>query len=230
MPLPIIPVPPFPNVPNLSGVPFLVREALNFPPSTITNIAVPEAATQLWAAAQSGTPWGILNDSFVTVVTPDSFLNFENRNEWRLSDYPVQQGSFASYNKVILPFEASVRLSKGGTLSERQAFIKSIDAIAGDTNLYTIFSPEKAYQDVNVTRYEVTRRGAEGAYFLCEVDIYFRQILQVPAQYSTTAANTTNAQNPAATPPVNQGTLQPGDTIPSAVVAKAKSAVAQALN
>lgn len=230
MPLPIIPVPPFPNVPNLSGVPFLVREALNFPPSTITNIAVPEAATQLWASAQAGTPWGILDDSFAPVVVPDSFLNFENRNEWRISDYPVQQGSFASYNKVIVPFEASVRLSKGGTLLERQAFIKSIDAIAGDTNLYTIFSPEKAYQNVNVTRYEVTRRGAEGAYFLCEVDIYFRQILEVPAQYSTTAADTSNAKNSAAIPAQNLGTQQPVSTLSNALTAKTKSAISKALN
>lgn len=229
MPLPIIPVPPFPFVPALSGVPQLVRSALNQPPNTVS-LGTGALQQQLAAAQQNVFPWGVYDDQGNQTLKPDSILNLDNRNEWKLSDYPVQVGSFASYNKVIVPFEVSLRFSKGGDLGSRAAFLKSIDDIAGDTNLYSIVTPERTYLNVNITRYEVTRRGAEGAYFLCEVDVFFRQILQVTPQYSSTAANTSNAQNPAAVPPVNQGTLQPSNAVPTSAQQTADSAISQTPN
>lgn len=230
MPLPIIPVPQFPFVPALAGVPQLVRSALNQPPNTVS-LGTGALQNQLAAAQQNVFPWGVYNgDTGDQVLKPDSILNLDNRNEWKLSDYPVQVGSFSSYNKVIVPFELSLRFSKGGDLGSRAAFLKSIDDIAGDTNLYSIVTPERTYLDCNITRYEVTRRGAEGAYFLCEVDVYFRQILQVTPQYSSTAADTSNAQNPAAVPPVNQGNLQPSNAVPTAAQQTAASAITQTPN
>lgn len=230
MPLPIIPVPPFPHIPSLPGVPQLVRSALGLPPNNI-QLAQGALQKQLAAAQQNVFPWGVYSaDSGDQVIVPDSILNLDNRNEWKLSDYPQQANAFAAYNKVIVPFEISLRFSKGANLAERAAFLKSIDDIAGDTNLYDIVTPEKTYLNVNITRYEVTRRGAEGAYFLCEVDVFFRQIIEVEAQYSTSAANTSNAQNPTAQNTVNQGTLQPSNSVPSTAAQTAASAISQTPN
>src|SRR5690348_14896318 len=50
---------------------------------------VPSVAGKL-GASKSGTP----------VLTPDSVLSLEWHGEERISDYPVQNGQFASYNKV----------------------------------------------------------------------------------------------------------------------------------
>jgi hypothetical protein len=224
MPFSIIPVSPFPNVPALPGVPQLVRSLL-FPAAPLPNLGETASPT-LWAASQGLPKWGIFNAAGIRVINPDNVFAFDNRNEWRIPDFPIQQGSFASYNKVIIPFELSLRLTKGGSLSDRTAFLKSIETIASDLNLYTVLTPEKSYISVNVIRYEVTRRSSEGAYFL-EVDIFFKQINQVAAQYSTTAVNTSNAQNPAAVPPVNQGLIQPSSVVPSAATIKANSAIAQ---
>ena len=229
MPLPIIPVPQFPFVPALAGVPQLVRRLLDTPPNTVS-LGTGALQRQLAAAQQNVFPWGVFDDTGAQVLKPDSILNLDNRNEWKISDYPVQVGSFASYNKVVVPFDLSLRFSKGGDLGQRAAFLKSIDDIASDTKLYAIVTPERTYLDVNITRYEVTRRGAEGAYFLCEVDVYFRQILQVTPQYSSTAANTSNAQNPAAQPAVNQGNLQPSDFVPTSAQQTAASAISQTPN
>jgi len=57
-------------------------------------------------------------------------------------------------------------------------------------------------------RYEVTRRGARGAYFLSEVDLYFREIRTVTAAYTSTAVTTQNAQNPSAQSVTNTGNVQ----------------------
>lgn len=214
MPFPTISVPPFPNVPVLPGVPQLVRSLL-FPASPAPTLGTPAATDTLWQSANATPVWGIFDSTGATqVVTPDSVLDFDNRNEWRVSNFPVQQGGFGTYNKVIVPFEVSVRMSKGGALADRTAFLQQIAAIAGDTNLYTILTPEKSYQNCNVTRYEVTRRGTSGAggpsgaFFLTEVDVFFIQIIQVTAQYSTTAVGTQNAQEPQAQPAINNGSTQ----------------------
>jgi hypothetical protein len=228
MPQPIIPVSLYPNVPNLPGVPQLVRSGLNQPPNNVS--LGPQIQSTLGGSVQSGPTWQILDANFNPVIVPDSFLNFDARKEWKLSDYPVQAGSFSSYNKVIVPFETSVRFSKGGNLSARAAFLQSIDDISGDTNLYTVVTPEKSYPSVNITRNEITRRGAEGAFFLCEVDVFFRQILESAAQYSSTAANTSNAQDPAAIGAQNLGNLQPSNDVPPTAAASAADAIANTPN
>ncbi len=197
----------FPVVPKLPGVPQLARAA-TFVDLILPALGKSAPAGVLWKASQSQPTWGILDINGVPVLVPDSFLAFDNRNEWKVSDFPVQQGSFASYNKVQIPFEITLRMTKGGSLSDREQFLNVLDDIAGDTNLYNILTPERTYLNVNITRTEVTRRGPQGAYFLAEVDIYFRQIRQVSAQYSAGSVPTANAQNPPAVPAVNQGLVQ----------------------
>lgn len=227
----IVPKPQFPNIPKLPGVPQLLRSS-NFPASPGPVIGTAVAIGRLFQALFAKPQWGIFKqvppagDVTVTVggvsvksarptsrsqlqpvVTPDSFLDFGYRNESEVSDYPVQDGGFTTYNKVANAYETSVRMSKAGSQSDRQKFLKSIDDILATTDLYYILTPEKQYVNVNPYRFELTRRGAQGAFALWEVDLYFREIRSVTAQYTQTAVSTQNAQQPAAAPVANAGTV-----------------------
>jgi len=235
----IIPKPPFPNVPKLPGVPQLSRSPLS-PASALPVVGLGLALGALWKSVFAKSGWAIyksnttqaqdagangadLNTVTVTakrvpVVEPDSFGEFTYRNEWTVSDFPVQNGEFASYNKVANPFETMVRMYKGGSKEARKRFLDSIDAIQGTLDLYDIVTPEKTYLGVNVIRYEVSRRGARGAYFLSEVDLYFREIRQVTSTYTTTAVVTQNAQNSSAAPVSNTGIVQAIITVKNDVV------------
>lgn len=229
---------PFPNVPQLPGVPQLVRSN-TFPAGPPPGLGtVAQVARLLWDAINGAPKWGIFKSQnvvdgagqfipgqtkLVPTVVPDNIIEFGFKQDWNVSDFPVQAGGFASYNKVNNPFEISLRLTKGGSESDRTDFLNQIDAIAGTLELYQILTPERTYSNVNVTRYEVSRRGAKGAYWLSEVDIYFREVRTVDAQYSNTAANTLNAQDPSARPTTNNGTTQfqfaaPGIPAPSSDV------------
>lgn len=231
MPLPIIPKPPFPNVLQLPGVPQLTRTVASFYAKLRVTLGVQAAQSQLWASSKSSTTWGIFDSSGTRrVINPDNVLNFDNRNDWRVSDFPVEQGQFASYNKVILPPEYSVRFTKGGSLSDRTAFLQEIATVAGDLNKYVLVTPERSYPSINVLRYEITRRGSEGAYYFAEVDIFFREIVEVIPQYSNVSANTANAQQPAALPAVNQGLLQPVTLTDPGISASVTAALAGAPN
>lgn len=227
MPSVFIPMPPFPNVPQLPGVPQLVRSAVIQAQAVLdTGLLVNEIVA--FVTAQKPV-WGIFDQNNNKVITPDNIFSVNYRAEWRKSNYTQQRGAFVSYNKVVVPFDTAVRMTKGGSVSDRKAFLDQIKAIAGDTNLYNIATPEASFLNVNVTKFEYVRRSSEGAYFL-EVDLIFDAINEQDAQYSTTAANTANAVNPAAIPTVNGGNVQavPLTSAQSSTAAQAASAIAQA--
>lgn len=211
----IIPVSPFPNVPQLPGVPQIPR-SLSFPPSPPPAIQTQGTQSALWHSTQTAPTWGVFDSNNVAVVSAaDSVMDFGYRHANNISDFPVQQGQFATYNRVNLPFDASVTFTKGGTLQQRTTFLQQIDNIdtgAGALSLYKILTPEKTYLNVNVLHTELTRRGAGNACYF-DVEVYFRQIQEVTAQYSSSAVAaataTPNAKQPSAVPFTNQGLVQP---------------------
>ena len=107
--------------------------------------------------------WGIYDSGGNLVLEPDSFVGIDYANNWRISDYPVEQGSFASYNKVSTPYSSTVSMSKGGTESDRTAFLSTLDTIADGLTLYTITTPEKSYINATIERYDYERRVHRGA-------------------------------------------------------------------
>lgn len=213
----------FPNIPDVRGAPVIARSLL-FAASAVPALGF-EGANLLGNSAQNGPVWGIFDSSNDLVVSPDSIIDFDYRVEYRIGNFPVQQNSFAAYNKVALPFNTAVRMTKGGSQDDRNQFLQDIDTLVASLLLYSIVTPEKTYLNCNAERAELSRRSVKGAYFL-EVDLFFMQILQTTAQYSTTSGATQNAKVPAAIPAVNQGTIQ-GQAPSAAAVVGGTSAIAQ---
>ena len=217
-------LPPFPNVAALPGVPQLAR-SLMFPPSPAPTVGTEATNGALWQSTQIAGVWGVFDSNGNQVVTPDSVAEFGWRKENRTPNFPIQQGQFATYNRVALPFESSVTLTKGGDVASRTKFLQQVDALIEQANiaLYSIITPEKSYLNVSVTRAELSRRGAgNNSYF--DVELFFTEINQVAAQYSTATTPTSDAQEPSAVPPVNQGLNNP-QTPPTAVEKAALQAI-----
>lgn len=203
---------PFPNVPNLPGVPQIPRLP-GAVVSTALTVGSGVITALLGGAAQQPSQWGVYAiGSQTPALQPDSTLEFSYRRQFDVSDFPIVQGAFASYNKVQRPFEVQLRLSKGSTLQARAQFLNAIEAMAAAITLYNIHTPEKIYKNVNLDRWEVARTSEKDAFFLTQVDLYFIQIQQTSAQYTNTGVNTSNAQSSAALPTSNVGTVQPQPT------------------
>lgn len=200
----LIPKAQFPNVPNLPGVPQVVRSPLH-PPSAPPVIGTAIALGRLWQALFVKPLWAIyrhpeaeeqesadgIESVTVTaerepVLVPDSFLTFSHRREANVATYPIQNGGYVNYDKVLNPAETFIRVSKGGSAQDRRDFLETLDSIIENIGLYDILTPEKTYLNVDIMRYDLVREGAKGAYFFAEVDIYFQEIRQVQAQYSNT--------------------------------------------
>lgn len=208
----------FPDVPNYPGVPQLARAFLPSPSSVAVSIGG-AALSSLFGSLVQSVQWAIYDSAGDAVIVPDSFLDFEHHPHWDIPDFPVQgTGSnptaFATYNKVKLPFDIHMRMSKStGGVAGRYQFLKALDAAADSIALYTIVTPEMTYSNADILDYDIVRTtegmSASGAYFLTEVDVTFRQIIPVSAQYSTTTLQ--NASNASARPQSVTGPVIPLD-------------------
>ena len=120
---------------------------------------------------------------------------------WHIADYPIEDGDFASYNKVATPFDAKVTFTQGGTESDRAAFLAAIEAAAASLALYNVVTPEKTYLNANIEHYDYRRTSRNGVGLLM-VDVGLVEIRQVATTTFTQTAQPSGADQ------VNGGTVQ----------------------
>lgn len=175
----------FPNVPDVPGVPALLRGALN----GAIDAVVLMASDALGLFGGLDTPqWGLFLDGAPAVVA-DSVTSFDYREDWTISDFPVEEGGFETYDKVQQPFDLRLRFATGGSQADRQAFIDSVQQIIGSLDLFDAVTPEATYQSVNPTHWDYSRKADRGAGLL-HIDLFCRQVrVTATSQYTSTQDN-----------------------------------------
>lgn len=171
------------------------------------------------------TDWMIVSDgSMQPVIVPDTVPRFEYRGESRVSDYPVEQGAFASYNKVSQPFDIrmmmvcsglnfvqsgiqAIGLNLGPKYMQKADFIDTLDYMLSTTDLFTIVTPDKIYPSVNMVHYDYKRETKNGATMLI-VEAWFQEI-----RVTASAAYSSSVASPSAADPVSVGTVHTGDLV-----------------
>ena len=128
-----------------------------------------------------------------------SFVDMDYKQDWPTSDYPVEQGSFQSYDKVQLPFNIPVRLAFSGPAVQRQQFLSVINTMANSLNLYDVYTPEGAYTSCSVDHVEFHRDATRVSMIV--VDVWFEQIRE------TSTAIFPNTQSPASAGTQAQGSV-----------------------
>src|SRR5579859_2913714 len=145
----------FPNVPFAPGVPPIPRPpgAIPIPPILLLADAV-----GVGLAKANPVQWGLFDSiSGLPVITAESVVSFDYKQDWQVSDYPIEQGSFETYNKVQVPFDVRFRFTSGSSDQARANLLNSVDAIANSFTLFTAIIPERVYQNVSVQHYDLRR-------------------------------------------------------------------------
>lgn len=205
----------FPNVPNVPGVPPLLRNP-NAIFSTVTLLA---ADVSFLLGLFLGPQWGLFRTSGEVVVAADSVVSFDFKQDWTVSNYPVEPNAFASYDKVELPFTVRLRFSSGGSEFDRRALINSIDNIAGTLELFDAVTPERVYPSVNVMHFDYDRTAVKGVGLLI-IDVWCIEVRVAQdaaftssgtGQSSTAQISGINTKSPSGASPVSGGTVQPSE-------------------
>lgn len=145
--------------------------------------------------------WGLYRQDGTVATTVDNVASLEVLLEAQISDYPVENGGFGSYNKVIRPFDIRLALSRGGSVEDRQEFAKAIQDAWQSTELFNVVTPEVVYLDVNVVgvrRLVESDRGVG----LMMLDVALRKVRQ------TARLAFANTEDPASANAVNNGSVQ----------------------
>lgn len=191
------------NVPRVPGVPSVlfapgVAQVLNF---------LTADAVDLFTGAPLQQPWGIYSGGS-PVILADNVVRFDYRQQWAISDFPVEKGAFQSYDKVQIPFDARFQFSAGGSEANKQAFIASIQAVAGDLNLYDVVTPDAIYPSVSITHWSYGQSANNGV-GLIVVDIWTLEVRETVNDMQSATQSPTSASQ------VNGGTVQPVTATPT---------------
>ena len=196
MPLPVLSVPQFPNIPMVPGVPPIARSPA-FPPSELPPFVSSDSPTI--KSALGPQQWGIFDSNGTPVIQSDSVVEVDFANEYRISDYPIENGGFESYNKVATPFDARLIFTKGGNDSTRASFLASAASALQSLNLYSVLTPEVSYANANVIHYDYRRTAKAGA-TLITLEVWLREVrVTVTSRFTKSTS---------ATSPLNTGTVQ----------------------
>lgn len=203
---------PYPNVPDVPGVPSIARSA-DFSGDYGDLISAVMGGNPLSIIESVTTPrWGIyLPDTMEKMIDPDSVLAFEYRGEARISDYPVEEGGFKSYNKVQQPYDIRMKMTceGAGTLTSaittsggmtRESFIGTLGDLKASLLPVNIVTPDFVYQSANLVHFDYKRTNTDGVTMIT-AELYFREIQQsAKAGYKTVGSDS-------AADSKNQGTV-----------------------
>ena len=117
------------------------------------------------------------------IVEFTSFIDADIKAESKVVTGPIEQGSFASYNKVENPNQIKVTLGISGDTAQLQNAINQLEKYAGSTDLVCLVTPTAEYEDMNLERfdYQLKRETGRGALY---VSLSLVEIRQVQAAYT----------------------------------------------
>lgn len=199
----IVPKSLYPLVPAVAGVPAVLRAGAQvFDTITLGFFGAGDIVNRI--IGSEPVLWGVYDPAGKSIADYDSLVSMDYKNDARVSDYPVEQGAFASYNKISSPFTIQVMLACGGDLTRRAAFQAALNAALRSLTLYTVVADDGTFNNCNLVGLDWGRSQQDGATItkaFCE----FREI----RQRGTTAFSQTAEPQGAAM--INQGQVQSVD-------------------
>lgn len=184
---------------NIPGVPPLLNASISF--GGVTVLLTGDAPNL--NAFNFAQQWGLFLGGSPAVVF-DSFVSIEYKREWAISDYPIEQGGFESYNKVQVPFNVHVKFASGGSEENRAALEANCEAVAKTLDLYSVVTPERVYRSVNVQHIDYRRTSTNGVGLLT-VEMWLLEVRTRVVEISTSSSGTATDQGTVTIGPVEVG-------------------------
>lgn len=181
-----------------SGIPALLNKLSN----VTSTIQLVSSDIALVASFFGGPTWGVFDAQGNVAIEADTVVSVEFKREYKIVDYPLEAGAFASYNKVKTPYFARVQLTRGGSVGDRNAFFAAVTALAASLDTVNVIMPEGTINNANLESYNI-RRTVDSGISLITAELTFREIrVTAYTQSDYTAA-------PDGADLVSVGTLQP---------------------
>lgn len=152
-------------------------------PEVLTNVGLSLGGAALINGIFSKT-WGIVNQFGIPIVLADTVVSMNYDAGSSISKYAVEQGSFASYNKVNQPSMATVSMAKGGnSVIERGGFLAQLEALLKSTISFHIITPEYVYLNYQIVGINHARSAQDGATMIT-ANLDLEEVMEAKIEYS----------------------------------------------
>ena len=128
-----------------------------------------------------------LTESNEVAVQFTRVMELEMTAEGKVVSTPIEQGSFASYNKVEEPAAIRATLAVEGELVNLQTVVDKLFELKKNTTLVNFVTPIREYNDFTVEKLSYQQAAEKGVNVLY-VDINLVEIKEVEPQYTDTKA------------------------------------------
>lgn len=136
-----------------------------------------------------GDYWGVFSELGIPILLADNVVSLTHKNTSRISQAPVERGSFTSYNKVSDPANITLQLTKStGGATGRGIFLAQLEALQKTTLKFYVITPEYVYKNYNIRDIDQSRSAEDGATLL-KVNLHLEEIREVTPEYSNSPMN-----------------------------------------
>lgn len=138
--------------------------------------------------------WDLFDSDGKKLLEFDTFFSIDTMNDAQVTQAPVENGSFASYNKQVSPTRSTVVLGYTGSSATRAAILKKCQSLIAGTELVSVVTPDRTFVDMSLVSMDYTYRAENGIDRLV-VALSMEEVRQVSAEYTTTDASKLGKQN-----------------------------------
>ena len=160
---------------------FIKNNAINFG-SRIINNYLTGNLQGINAVSEDFNNWNIIDENGERVLTFDSFIKSSVNSESKVTQMPVERGSFVDYNIVKTPLNMTVTLVKSGSSDELSEYVNTLLELVDSTKLVTVITPEKEYNNMKIVKVNFDRSTDKGVNIIL-AECNFLEIRQVQSKY-----------------------------------------------
>lgn len=115
-----------------------------------------------------------------------SMLEFSAETSTQLPSEPIEQGSFATYNRVIEPVIIRAKLATMGQSDLLQSKLDELKEMASGNKKITVVTPEQKYPNMMLESFDYRRDNNSGVGLLT-VELRLKEVREVATAKTTTA-------------------------------------------
>ena len=174
-----------------NGIPDLYNQAVE----VVSEIALLVADAVIIYNMFGPPQWGIFQNG-APVMTPDSILAVEYRIDWKVADYPMEGGSFQSYDKVVIPDIVKVTMTAALAnimpLYAQLAKLAVVSPTGPPPAIVDIVTPKLTYSSFTINHVD-TRRTSKNGVTLLTLDVWF---IKVRTKVASTTTKSPSGKDP----------------------------------
>lgn len=191
----------------INGVPNLLKKQVRNTAITILGNLVGAAYDFLFPPPK----WGIYFPGTSDIAMHvSSVVELDISGEAVVSNYPIERGSFTTYNKVLQPMYFGLRITRDGAEYLRSDMANWLMRERDEQSLFDVVTPTYTWQNVTLVSFREVKNARSGAAMMT-VDCVFQEVRELPAEY--TNSQISEPENQESTPtvrvsPVENRTVQ----------------------